>query len=607
MLVRKSPWLIPGKQPAIRDSMRTGIHALASFDLSPALPEDLAALGLHDCAVEAPGIGLHARLSDMEQIGSAAVARDGDSWCYFLGEFEDPGTVAAPLGCDRSPAAIALAAVRCWGAQTTDRLAGQWSLLYWDARERALWLGASRMLRDRLYFAFDGQRVAVSSDFSRLGSVGWIGAAFDPLGVAYALSRSAVRVRRAGRSLFKNILELEAGAFHRFAAGGDHSVFHPAPDAALNWEGDFEEAIAAIEARLASVFRALLAPHDCVAVMLSGGLDSAVVARFMAQARGPDQTVIALTAAAPPESGMQDERLLAGAVADAFGMEQRLVWPDERASIFRPARPDTADGNLGLSPRHYLFDALLTTARQLGATAVFDGVGGEMSVSAAPIPHSRRVRLAAIKSWVFEHLARGRAGRTEIERAFQIPPSRSLLETLPSDFVTPPHRLISGLRPHRACDRIGLRPGYHKLWRTPTTVGHGGLRHMSPLRDRHLIRMVAGMPSDFTARHGQDRALARALLRGHVPDAVTCQTKGLAFSVDYPDRFRRELPQVLERMPAWREARVDEWLDLDWIAREVSALTNQASIPTAAQFRLLMAVLAAEALLRRRPLVDEGA
>lgn len=584
--------------------MKTGIYALASLDLSPVLPQDLAAMGLEDCAVEAPSTCIHARVSDAEAIGAADVARHGDSWCYFVGELEDPATVAASLGCRQSPAAIALAAMQCWGAATTDRLAGEWSLLYWDGREKALWLGASRMLRDRIYFAFDGQRVGVSGDFTRLSCVHWIGAALDPQGVAYALSRPAVHERRARRTVFQNIYDLEQGTFHRFAAGGVHRVFHHAADVELSWEGSFGEAIAAIEDRLMRVVRASLSRHDRVVVLLSGGLDSAIVARFLAEARQPHQEVIALTAAAPPGSERNDERLLAGAVAEALGIEQRLVWPDESASIFRRASADLASGQLFLSPTHYLFDALIATARQLGATAIYDGVGGEMSVSGYAIRRSGRARLGALKRWMLDALPRRRTARTDIDQAFLIPPSPELLLRLPSGFGTGPHRRLPRPGFGRASATIGMPPGYHKPWRTPTSVADGGLRHVSPLRDRNLICMVAGMPRDYATWHGQNRALARALLRGHVPDHVTCQAKGMRFSVDYDDRFRREMPHLLERLPTWREAGMDEWLDLTWISDEVRALTTRTSIPTAVQFRLQMAALAAENLILRRGLSD---
>lgn len=574
--------------------MRTGLHALAGLGGPPPFADDLAAMQLGDCPSSLPGIALHARAVDAHAIGAAGVASDDAGQCWFLGEIEDANAVAATLGCAPEPAAIALAAMRHWGPATTDHLAGEWSLLFWSAAERTLWLGTSRQMRDRLYYAFDGDRFAVSSDFVRLSRVSWIGAAFDTLGMAGALGPWEVRQRRPGLTLFRNIFELEPGCFHGFAANGEHRIVRHAPDAPLPWDGSFDAAMTAIEDRLMRVIGAAIAPHDRVGVVLSGGLDSAVVARILAHARRPGQTVIALTSVAAPGSGRRDERDLAAAVTQALGIEHHLVWPDESARLFRWATDDGLPGQLALSSNHHVLNAIAVRARTLGITALFDGCNGEVSVSGSEGLHEPPVGLRALKAWLVGQLPWRRDRDAGIVERFIVPPSRALRDRLPADFSGVERQPIPRLWRRKLPPRIGLPPAYAKAWRISSTQMPWDMRWSSPLRDRQLMRMVAGMPRAFATWHGQDRCFARELLRGHVPDFVADQPKGLGISVDYVDRFQRELPELVARIPAWRDARVDEWIDLDWIAREARALTGRPDTPFGAQLRVQAAALAAE-------------
>lgn len=583
----------PAGQISVEDALTTGLYILANLDGTPLDPKDSGLLGLH-MAAAFPEESICAAAVDAEDIGAADVARIGNSWCCFLGEIENPEEIAANLGCESVPAAIALAAMRNWGAKTSDKLKGEWSLAYWDGHDSSLWLGASRLLRDRIYYACDSSKVAISGDLLRLASVSWVGSSHDPAGVAYALGNSAIRAGRAGRTIFKNIFDLEPGTFHRFAADSSHRIIQHRTDSPIASTGGFNHAVNAIEQRLRFTTNAILARHQRVAILLSGGLDSAIVTRFVAEMKTPDHRVIALTAAAPMGSDLQDENALAAEVADAFGIEQQPVWPSETARIFRPDSGHFADGRLNLSPRHYLDHALLASARAFGATAILDGMEGESSVSASAVPHR-------FVDWLREMKRRVAFKRQAASgNAYLIPPSQALLAALPEGFGT---ETLS--RPQRSpssstSEPRGLTPGYDKSWRSPTSVPGGGIRRHSLLRDRELVRMVAGMPAGYTRWQGHDRALARALLRGHLPDHIVQQKKGLAFSVDYDQRFRDELPQILPRAEAWRQAGVDDWIDIDWIETEVSRLMAMEAIPVHAKFPLQLAALAAEYFLQVR-------
>ena len=512
-----------------------------------------------------------------------------------MGEIENQDAIAAMLCSQSAPAEIALAAMQKWGAKASDLLRGEWSLVWWDGDNGAMWLGSSRQLRDRIYFARLGGRVAISGDLLRLGSLSWVELDHDPCGIAAALGGSNMRQQRRGRTTFKGISELEPGTFHRFAADGSDTVFRHADDLPIPAQGGFDDAVTAIEYRLETVVGNLLSRHQRVAVLLSGGLDSAIVARFVAQTRKPDQQIIALTAVSPPGISLPDERALAASVAHAFDFEQRLVWPGEDARIFFPDRGHFADGRLNLSPRHYLDKALLDAAREFGATIIMDGMAGELSVSASKAPANLVNWLRAMKRW-FGDVARHRSASTLPGGAFLVPPSPTLLDLLPANFDRRPRPR----RPHfwQLNDGpMGLVNGHEKACRSSTSVPGGGIRQHSPLRDLILLKMVGGLPAGFITRGGKDRALARALLKGHVPDHVVSQAKGRGFSVDYDLRFKDEVSQVSERFTKWRQAGVDRWLDLDWLERAVARAGGLEVVPADEEFRLQLSVLAAEYFL----------
>ena len=574
--------------------LKSGLYVLANLDRTSLRQDDLRVFSLQTPIPESQS-AVCGRVIDAENIGAAHTARRGNNWCWFLGEIENQDDFAAMLGSQSAPAEIAIAAVQKWGAKASDMLRGEWTLVWWDGDNGALWLGASRQLRDRIYFARLAGQVAISGDLLRLVSLGWVGSDHDPCGIAAALGGSNMRRQRRGRTAFKGISELEPGTFHRFAADGSDTVFRHADDLPISAQSSFDDSVTAIEHRLEAVVGNLLSRHQRAAILLSGGLDSAIVARFVAQTRKPGQQIIALTAVTPPGVSLPDERALAASVADAFDFEQRLVWPGEDARIFFPDRGHFADGRLNLSPRHYLDKALLDAARESGATIILDGMAGELSVSASQAQANLINWLRAMKHWLRD-VARHRSASAVSGGAFLVPPSTTLLDLLPADFAREP----GPRRPHfwsRKDGPMGLAYGHEKACRSPTSVPGGGIRQHSPLRDLTLIKMVGGLPAAFIARGGEDRALARALLRGHVPDHVASQVKGGGFSVDYDLRFRDEVSQVPERFAEWRQAGVDKWLELDWLEREIARVSRLKDVPVDEKFRVQLSVLAAEYFL----------
>ena len=62
-----------------------------------------------------------------------------------------------------------------------------------------------------------------------------------------------------------------------------------------------------------------------------------------------------------------------------------------------------------------------------------------------------------------------------------------------------------------------------------------------------------------------DRPVVRRLLDGRLPDAIRLRTRGMPASPDHLPRLQRQAGAAQQRIAAFRQAELDEWLDLEWL------------------------------------------
>jgi asparagine synthase (glutamine-hydrolysing) len=103
-----------------------------------------------------------------------------------------------------------------------------------------------------------------------------------------------------------------------------------------------------------------------------------------------------------------------------------------------------------------------------------------------------------------------------------------------------------------------------------------------------LLRLFAGMPLSVFRRQGMDRAAARHILDGHLPDSIRLRRAGMPASPDHITRLQRQAPQARARIAAFRRADIDEWLDLDWLDQSLEriAANGPAHVDDANQVQL---------------------
>ncbi|THD35892.1 MAG: asparagine synthetase B family protein [Sphingomonas sp.] len=549
----------------------SGLYGLFQLDDGPIAAADPVMMGL---TVDGPrGAALAAGI---DQQAPAAVHRsDANGQITLLvGDLDEPEAMADRLALSRAtpPAELARAALLRFGADTPALLFGEWTLLDWDPAGR-LTLMASAARRDRVFFAVSGGRCAVAPDLARLARLAWVDDEIDPAGFLFGVGRADLRSRRGGRTMLRQVRQLAPAECVTIAAGGIRhemaTVLAPQP----RRHGTFEDAVAEADLLLRRILRQRSARTAMPAILLSGGLDSSLLACLAAEERATGQPLELITSVAPAGSGLADERGFADVVAASLGLALNPVVPPLDADAYRP--PDHIIAGAGgpfLSNRHCLTEAFQVAARARGATLLINGTYGEMSVTGRASGATVAQRLRAVA----RRMIRGRPPPVAPSDtgAFHVRLAPERLAHLPDEIdhaiATPPP--LSPADPSGGT--WGYLPGIEKALGQANEFYAGALRMDFPFRDVRLLRLFAGMPLSFFTRQGVDRAPARHMLDGHLPDSVRLRRTGMPASPDHIARLQRQAPQARARIAAFRRADVGEWLDLDWLDQALERIAT---------------------------------
>jgi asparagine synthase (glutamine-hydrolysing) len=539
----------------------SGLYGLFSLDGRPVAVTDAKALGLPlpKDPVTAIGEGI-----DPTAPSSIHYSDSEGELILFVGDVDEVHALAGRLGLSSDGPLIEVVrtALGRFGPETPAEMLGEWSLACWS-RERRLTLMTSAALRDQLFFSIRDNRAAVAPDLCSLARLTWVGRDIDEAGLLFRLGRAAVRERAGGSTMLKNVRRLGAGQSVtadlgkvRFATAG---ILKPQ----ARWKGTFEDAVMEAEALLRTIMRERAERHASPAVLLSGGLDSSLLAWALAEQLGADQPMHLITSVAPSGSGLADESGFAGIVAAALGRTCIGAAAASDVDAYRPPRHVMLGSNGPmLTNRAPLTDAYQQAAREAGATVLINGTYGELTVTGRPRFGSLRQRLRATVGRIVR--GRQRAVRDPVDD-FHVRLAPHRLARLPEAI-----RLAAAASPApRELGGSGNLWGYHegvgRMLGHPNEFYPGALRMDFPYRDIRLLRLFAGWPMGFFARDGLDRAPVRHILKGRLPESIWMRTRGMPAWPDQMARLKQQAGAARERIPHFRKAEVGEWLDLDWL------------------------------------------
>ncbi len=578
--------------------MRSGLYGLFNLDGAPVEQRDRAMPVFADRdagAIEAPSA--IARAMDAADPAAVASLRMADGCFLFAGYLNEREELAETLGLSRETPAVevARAALDKYGDEAPLRVVGEWSAARWREDRRELVVTLSQAIRDDVFFTRVGQRVAIAPDIHWLRGLNGGDRGLDAEGLLFNVGRLRARSGAGGRTIARGVGKARNGSRVVFNSDGSRASTPTRPPQPERFRGTFEDALAEADALMARIGRERFARADKVAFLLSGGLDSSLTTWLGASQRQAGQDFWALSSASPANSDIPDETGFAEIVTNHLGMALERVAPPLDANPY--CLPDRELGwanGPALSPRHYLYTALFDRAAERGARKIVDGCYGEMTLTGTPV--------IATMLWRARQIARGLRNKWRgfpkpeqwPEDGFHVRLSPGRLANIPASLGEAWKQFPPFRHERRPGEPWGYHAGVENGWSAPTEAVPGELRVDVPFRDMRLLRLCAGFPAVFFERNGQARALARGMLENRLPDTIRLRPKGTAFSPDYYSRLRTHADSALARIPDFRAAGVDEWLDLDWLAQALVAVRDHGAATVTSAFEAQLTAMMAE-------------
>lgn len=574
---------------------KSGLYALVRTDGAPLVLADLTAFGFQP---DAASTTWHA----MGRDGSAGPAHDtahvDGTTTMLVGDSWDPdrliNLLRLPPG--SSPARIAAAALAQYGPATPLHLPGEWTLFHRRANGQVtVMLSAAR--RDPLLYAQSGARLACAPDLFALARLDWVDTAIDETGLLAALGRPPVRQVRGARTILRGVRELPPGATLILTPAGTLSIVQcpPAP-APARFAGTFADAVELARAYLLAAMRQRLERYPDTAILLSGGLDSSLLA-WLARACGADAArVVCITSAAPEGSGLADETRYAALVAGQLGLPLIKVAPGEALQAYRPDDAILASANgPPLGNRHFLTSAFQQAAAASGSQRLLNGTFGELTatrrLSAGTGPRDWRRRISQLRQRF------AGVNRDPEWQPFHVRLAPHRLGNLPPEIRAVQHQRFPHEPPPADAALLGFAPGSDKALSQPNEFYAGAIRMEFPFRDPALLHLFAGFPRALFNGERGDRGAVRALLNGQLPDEIRLRRTGMPASPDHLPRLQRHAAAARTRISAFRAAEIDDWIDLNWLDQALAQLDARGTTSNGVANAVQLTAIAAEFLL----------
>lgn len=551
-------------------------------------------------------------------LAGGGLAQAGPYRVAFTGHLDNAADVAAQLGtaAPRTGDAAALAglyglALSRWGAEADLRLVGEYAAIALDSAARTLRLSRSPLRAPPLHYHASRERVIAASAVRAIFACG--------------IERRLNDAKLADHALFNFSNEAEGWwqGLHRVPLG---SVVEFTPDREqVRGYYDFgaipevrraSTADYLAEARhlLTEGTRAALAGSMRPAAMLSGGLDSALVATSALDLLDGEQVLNTLSFI-PSPGWHGSER------PGRYGDERPLV--EELAAMHPRLRPQFFDNPgqrldddfdamfaaTGAAPINLvnltMYHPMWRAARDMGCDRILLGEFGN-------------VTLSNTGDWAFaEWFARLRWGRLAGALRSSFDDERPLWRRFIGSAVLPwvpdpvwrwqrrvrgcidifdtasplrrDYAIASGaveraaaagvpVARHPVHDRLAdFRAIHHEAWGEFSDIYDGfeqlyGIEQRDPTGWRPLLEFCAGIPSDLFVRDGERRWLARELGRGVLPDSIRRNRRKGLHQADWHFRLGRQRARLLALLTAMeRVPRLAEMIDF---ARIRPALEN---------------------------------
>lgn len=457
----------------------------------------------------------HRRLVLRDAAGGQQPRTVGNLTAMFNGELYDLPRWWARLGLPdgASEIEVLLAAWRARGPACLDELEGMFAVAVWDAAEETLWLARDRLGVKPLWWARDGGALAFASEIGALRASGLVSRRVDLGAVVDVLAAPCfsgvdrvpwadVRPLLPGQVLRARAGEVTVSTWWRWPARGTASEV---PVEALR------------EALVTAVGRTLQADVP-VGVLLSGGLDSSLIAALARPTAGrlawsvrfeDDEAFDRGRSVISPSSDAPYAR----AVAEALGMDLREV------AVPRAALRGLLDEVVASD------EALPAWEQQLSQAALFravaaDGVRAALVGDAADETHLGYRFLLDDAATADPGVIAGRFGGVPLRPAWRREEGARLRAAVPdAAWDSPADRLraTTALVVGRWLPRLLHNGDLHAM-------AHG-VEARPPFADTALLALAAQLDPAVAWRGGVEKAHLRDAAAGWLPEAVRTRRK----------------------------------------------------------------------------------
>lgn len=545
----------------------------------------------------------------------------------FAGHLDNAAALATELGLPAPGPGQADALARfygqallAWSNAADQRLIGEYAVIALDDSNGLLRLARSPLRAPPLHYCLAANRVIASTvpralfacgvprevDETKLADMAWFNASEE--------QRSWFR--GIDRVPLGSVVEIEQGGPARARRYYDLAALPRLPKAEL------QDYLAGADALLTEGTRAALAGSSRPAVMLSGGLDSPLVALKVLEQTGPERGLDSYTVV--PESGWNG-----WAPPDRFGNERPLVEAfcrmhpgirphfvdnagsrcDDRLQTMFHATGSAPQGLANLWTYHAAWDA----ARRDGCDRVVLAEFGNLTISNDGDWGFSEYLLKLRWRQLALALRHAGADARPLWRRFL---SLAVLPLLPDRLWHWQQRLrgkpdlyarFSPLRPayaeasgvvarSRAAglpnprypvrDRLAILSEVHdNAWGEFSDLYCGfaeihGIEQRDPMAYRPLVEFCAGLPTDLFLRDGQDRWLARELLKGAIPEEQRLSRKTGRHNADWQTKLGRQRAELLREVERLREnPRLTAMFDLERVQTALENWPTGDSVP----------------------------
>ena len=521
----------------------------------------------------------------------------------FEGLLDNGAQLAERLGIDpaSAPAAIFAHAVARWGDDADRACIGDYAAVVFDPNG-AIRISRSPWAAPSLFYVADERAAVVCSIPRPIFAAGWPKRLRET-----QLAETLYWIENAGEEhWYKGVRRVSYGTVVHLHRDGvtTHAWYDPMalPAVRFSQDGDY---LKQANGLLSDAVDAALRPARRPAILLSGGLDSAIVADEVLQHLSPDRTLrsytfvpIAENRATDPPGHFSNDRSRVEAFAAMHPRLEATYCDNTDFDGYAEQFFAATDAGRPAMAINAAYHGPVAAAARDGCDWVVDAAMGNNAFSNdgrwAYIEFARRGRWRELY-----RMARDHPGDTRPMWRRLV--ARSVVPQLPAFVRHGLRRAVHGRTPDLmpeltllksdAIERYDLASRSRKagtyrdgewfrsreewlrfVWRMHDMGAewrHGveqvfGMRHRDVTAYRPLLEFCAGVPTDQFVRGGTQRWLARRMAQGRMPEAQRCETAYGRHNVDWHLRLSRRLPELRREFERIADNRVlAELIDTD--------------------------------------------